>query len=133
MPSEAEWEYAARAGQSGRYSFGDDESQLRTHAWFANSSGAKTQPVGRKPANAFGLHDMHGNVAEWVEDCMHMNYVGAPSNGSARVSGCSGGSSRVIRGGAWNSNHIQVRSSTRAGLAQDARNAFTGFRLARSL
>src|SRR5207249_7461576 len=67
--TEAEWEYAARAGNPGRYSFGDNETQLGEYAWFSNNSDSKTQPVGTKKPNAFGLYDMHGNVWQWVEDC----------------------------------------------------------------
>jgi hypothetical protein len=76
--SEAEWEYSARAGNRGRWSFGDDDSQLGDYAWFNANSDGKTQPVGKKKPNAFGLYDMHGNVDHWVEDPWHYYYDGAP-------------------------------------------------------
>ena len=99
--SESEWEYAARAGAATRYSWGDGIGRNR-----ANCSGCgsrwddrQTAPVGSFAANGFGLHDMHGNVWEWVADCWNGSYAGAPSDGSARESGnCS---RRVLRGGAW--------------------------------
>src|SRR5262249_14598581 len=81
--SEAEWEYAARAGSETQFSFGDDDSRLGDYAWYFANSERKSQPVGGKAANAFGLHDMHGNVFEWVEDHWHESYEGAPSDGSA--------------------------------------------------
>ena len=83
--SEAEWEYAARAGSNASYSFGDNESELDQYAWFKNNSENKTQPVGQKHAYAFGLLDIYGNVDEWVEDTFHPSYEGAPTDGSAWV------------------------------------------------
>ena len=80
--TEAEWEYAARAGSQTRFSFGDDESRLDRQVWLAGNSDNRTQPVGKKAANAFGLYDMHGNVFEWVEDAWHDDYEGAPTDGS---------------------------------------------------
>ena len=97
--SEAEWEYAARAGSQTAYSFGDDEKELDRYAWFDHNSGVKTHPVGEKLPNAFGLHDMHGNVWELTQDCWNENYNGAPTDGSAWTRGdCS---LRVVRGGSW--------------------------------
>ena len=104
LPSEAEWEYACRAGTTTRYSFGDDESKLGDYAWYGDNSGGKTHPVGRKKPNSWGLYDMHGNVWEWVQDCFHCdNYSGAPADGSAWVVACEfGGAYRVNRGCSWN-------------------------------
>ncbi|MBM4398589.1 MAG: SUMF1/EgtB/PvdO family nonheme iron enzyme, partial [Deltaproteobacteria bacterium] len=93
LPTEAEWEYAARGGTTG-----DTYGALDEVAWYASNSGGGTKPAGLKRANAHGLHDMLGNVWEWVQDCWHGSYGGAPSDGSAWESGCSG-SARVFRGG----------------------------------
>lgn len=111
LPSEAEWEYACRAGSTGWWCFGYDESQLKHYAWYNENSGRKTHPVGEKRANAFGLYDMHGNVLEWCEDKWHDNYQGAPSDGRARVDGRD--SKRVLRGGSWNHGARDTRAATR--------------------
>jgi formylglycine-generating enzyme required for sulfatase activity len=113
LPSEAEWEYAARAGGTGRWSFGDDESQLDKHAWYgANSLGA-SKAGGQRRQNAFGLQDMHGNVWEWVQDVWHPNYDGAPSDGAAWVGG-GDQELRVLRGGAWFDKPASLQSSYRS-------------------
>jgi formylglycine-generating enzyme required for sulfatase activity len=101
LPSEAEWEYACRAGSTGEYSFGDSESLLSQYAWCDSQGGNMTKAVGQKRPNAWGLYDMHGNVEEWCEDDWHDNYNGAPTDGRAWVDGPSRGSIRVLRGGAW--------------------------------
>jgi formylglycine-generating enzyme required for sulfatase activity len=97
--SEAEWEYACRAGSTGKYCFGDDVKQLGNYGWYNQNSGSQTHPVGEKKANKFGLYDMHGNVWEWCEDVWHDNYNGAPSDGSAWMSGNS--KAHLLRGGSW--------------------------------
>lgn len=131
LPSEAEWEYAARSGTSTAYSFGNDTGQLGQHAWFMDNANNRTQPVGGKRANAFGLHDMHGNVWEWVEDCWNESHSGAPSDGSARTTG--GCSFRVLRGGAGSGNPQLLRSANRDWGASGVRSDVLGFRLARTL
>lgn len=130
--SEAEWEYAARAGSTTAYSFGDDAGQLGAHAWFEANSNYRTQPVGGRRPNAFGLYDMHGNVFERVEDCWIGHYAVALSDGSANTIGdCS---NRVIRGGSWGSSGARsLRSASRERSEPGARHVSSGFRLARTL
>lgn len=129
--TEAEWEYAARAGTNGIWSFGDTEADLGGYAWFSGNSGSQTHPVGGKKPNAFGLYDMHGNVLEWVEDCYKDSYQGAPSDGSKvpEVSGCN----RVVRGGSWYDRPWKLRSADRRFRYISDRKGFLGFRLARTL
>lgn len=129
--SEAEWEYAARAKTVTRFSFGDDDAQLGTYAWYNSNAGSRTHPVGEKSPNAFGLYDMHGNLWEWCEDTKQPNYRGAPTDGSAWVVGIS--SSRVLRGGSWVSNPYNLRSALRYDYLPDGRNISIGFRVARTL
>ena len=131
LPSEAEWEYAARAGSSTKWSFGDSEYQLGDYAWFSANSQNKTQRVAQKRPNAFGLHDMHGNVWEWVQDCWHDNYIGAPTDGSAWTTACSS-TYRVLRGGSWNVIPAYLRSANRVGGTPGNRYG-GGLRLARTL
>ena len=108
--SEAEWEYAARAGTTSPYSFGDG-SGLAENAWYRDNSPSGAHSVGEKKPNAFGLYDMHGNVSEWVEDCYHDSYGGSPTDGSAWTAGdCP---SRVIRGGSWRHGARDLRSVSR--------------------
>ena len=132
LPSEAEWEYAARAGNSNKWSFGDNDSQLSGHAWYSGNSRTWTQRVAQKRPNAFGLFDMHGNVWEWVQDCWHDNYAGTPTDGSAWTAGCSG-SLRVLRGGSWAHGPTDLRSARRDGFSPDGRSGGSGLRLARTL
>jgi len=113
LPSEAEWEYACRAGSDTEYFFGDDEKLLGEYAWYEHNSGERTHPVGEKKPNAWGLHDMHGNVCEWCEDVWQGSYQGAPSDGSAWVK--EAGGMRVRRGGAWNFSPGPCRSHVRSG------------------
>ena len=132
LPSEAEWEYAARAGTTTRWSFGNDASKLRNYAWYAANSLNKTQEVALNLPNPFGLYDIYGNVWEWTQDCYNPSYAGAPADGSAwTVGSCE---YRVIRGGGWVDASSEVRSSTRNGFDSSSNeNPVTGFRLARDL
>jgi formylglycine-generating enzyme required for sulfatase activity len=127
LPSEAEWEYACRAGSRGRYSFGD-----RVDAAMAvfNSS---TGPVaaGSFPANAFGLYDMHGNVREWTVDLWHESYESTPLDGSPAIEGH--GSMRVVRGGGWSDSAPLLRSAARMRATQSIRANVIGFRVVRAL
>lgn len=128
--SEAEWEYAARAGTSGHFHFGIASTQK------ANYQGKKTVPVGSYPANAFGLHDMHGNVQEWVEDCWHDSYRDAPSDGSAWTWWNDGDWScdfRVMRGGCYGFVHTSITSFSRDWHLIEDRRVCGGFRVARTL
>jgi formylglycine-generating enzyme required for sulfatase activity len=111
LPTEAEWEYACRAGTKTAYGFGDDARQLKTFAWFKGNSEKKTHPVGAKPANAWGLHDMHGNVAEWCNDWYAPDYYrNSPAKDPA---GPISGTKRVIRGGSWASSPEKCTSAFR--------------------
>jgi formylglycine-generating enzyme required for sulfatase activity len=136
LPSEAEWEYACRAGTTTRFFFGDSNCSslpydctscnLDSYAWWCGNSGSTTHEVGGKISNAWGLCDMSGNVFEWVEDCWHDNYTDAPANGSAWLSPTS--DYRVFRGGAWDTEPAFCRSSFRgANTVNDL-----GFRIART-
>ncbi|MGH9803026.1 MAG: formylglycine-generating enzyme family protein, partial [Blastocatellia bacterium] len=107
LPSEAEWEYACRAGTTGDYG-----GKLDEMAWYYENSDSKTHPVGKKNANSFGLYDMHGNVWEWCEDLWHDDYKQAPADGSAWLSG-GDSSRRVLRGGSWNLVGSLCRSAYR--------------------
>ena len=113
--SEAEWEYAARAGTTTRWFCGDDPSCLDGVAWYRANSGKRTHPVGSKRVNAFGLHDVHGSLWEWVEDCWHPDYRGTPSDGGAWTTDCSDSGNHVLRGGAWSSTAWTLRIAKRFG------------------
>ena len=113
LPTEAEWEYAARSGSTTKYSWGNRIGRNRANCWGcgSQSDARQTAPVGSFPANAWGLHDMHGNVWEWVEDCWSDSYAGAPTDGRAWTSGdCN---RRVLRGGSWRYKPPALRSSFR--------------------
>ena len=112
LPSEAEWEYACRAGSTTEYCFGDGEAGLGEYAWYGDNSNDMTHPVGQKKPNKWGLFDMHGNVWEWCEDAWHDSYGGAPTDGSAWVERGDRGH-RVVRGGAWVTPPANGRSATR--------------------
>jgi formylglycine-generating enzyme required for sulfatase activity len=132
LPSEAEWEYAARAGSEAEFFFGDDAARLGEFAWFAGNSGNRTHPVGRKQPNAWGLFDMAGNVWEWVEDDWHPGFDGAPTDGSAWVD-AQRGASRVVRGGAWGVAARFCRSAARYYENPAAGKSYVGLRVAMSV
>lgn len=131
LPTEAEWEYAARAGSEKQYSWGNEPGRDQANCWECGlKMGDSKSVVGSFDANAFGLHDMHGSVWELVQDCWNENYIGAPSDGSAWESGkCS---RRVVRGGAMNSNFTDLRSASRYHWP-GACGLVAGFRVARTL
>ena len=126
LPTEAEWEYACRAGGVMAYCFGDYESRLEEFAWFSVNAGRETHPVGRKRANAWGLHDMHGNVWEWVQDWYGEYAAGVAVNPVGPVSG----KARVLRGGAWSEMAPNCRSAFRFSQMPHKRADSIGFRLA---
>ncbi len=149
LPSEAEFEYALRAGSTTRYWWGDDHPNTVVGNFTGDGDRSRSRrgwtrafprysdgwfgpaPVGSFGANPFGLHDLDGNVSEWVEDCWHDSYLRAPADGSAWVNpGCA---RRVIRGASWGSAPDQVRSASRLPSPPDVTSARTGFRVARSL
>ena len=148
LPSESEWEYAARAGTETKYSWGDEIGVGRACCLGCGGEWGgrlRTAPVGSFEANAFGLHDMHGNVREWVEDCWHVSYEGAPLDGSAWVGGgetervLHGGSwvnitsTRVLRGGSWINATPTLRAAKRDWNTTGNRASVNGFRVARTL
>ncbi len=130
LPTEAEWEYAARAGTTTRYSFGDSESELGDYAWYDGNSGSKTHEVGQKKPNPWGLYDMYGNVWEWVQDIYHSSYSGAPTDGSAWGGD---GSRRVNRGGSWFNGAVGCRSAPRGNDGPLVSSDNIGFRLVRDV
>ena len=132
LPTEAEWEYAARAGAVTRYAFGD--AITPKDANYSESKLGKTTEVGAYAPNAWGLYDMHGNVWEWVEDIYHDSYEGAPTDGSAWMGeGEKSSRDRVNRGGSWNDDPGVLRSAFRHRVVPDVRIDVLGFRVARTL
>ena len=130
LPTEAEWEYACRAGgEHSEYCGAGSADKL---GWYGEDYGrGSTHPVGQKRPNAWGLYDMSGNVWEWVEDCYHDSYNGAPSDGSAWKGGSC--KERVVRGGSWYREAQSVRAAYRLSYFPVERSNFLGFRLARTL
>ncbi|MGH9363402.1 MAG: formylglycine-generating enzyme family protein, partial [Thermoanaerobaculia bacterium] len=128
LPSEAEWEYACRAGSVTIYSFGDDPALLPENAWF-NANTRSSQPVGRKRPNGFGLHDVHGNVWEWCQDSWHPNYRGIPADGSPWTE-AGDEERRVLRGGSWGNGAHGLRSASRGRAYHGLRQGIFGLRVA---
>ncbi len=128
LPSEAQWEYACRAGTTTRYHSGDSDAELDRVGWYGENSGGQLHPVGEKEPNAFGLYDMHGNVWEWCEDDWHEDYDGAPSDGSAWVDKPRA-KQRVLRGGSWGGGPLDCRSAYRLRDLPDYGFADWGFRV----
>jgi formylglycine-generating enzyme required for sulfatase activity len=134
LPSEAEWEYAARAGTKTPYFWGKDPSKISHYAHHTADPDASV-PVGQFKANPFGLYDVYGNVAEWVEDCWNAKngYQGAPNDGSPRGGSDADCFSRVLRGGSWDWPTEMYRSAFRGHFHLTARTSRFGFRVARKL
>ncbi len=135
LPTEAEWEYACRAGTETRFSFGDDEDQLGDYAWLTVNSNNATHPVGEKRPNPWGIYDMHGNVWEWCADQYHQSYATKPDNikenGSIAWldSNIGNESSMMLRGGSWGSYPVNCRSAVRIGIDADDCDGWLGFRV----
>jgi formylglycine-generating enzyme required for sulfatase activity len=137
LPSEAEWEFACRAGTTTRYSFGDAITPQQANyasGFFQVFLSGRTSEVGTYSPNSWGLHDMHGNVWEWVEDDWHKNYQGAPNDGSAwTAKGAVWPRRCVLRGGSWVLKPKECRSAYRSWTVTDLRSYSVGFRVARTL
>jgi formylglycine-generating enzyme required for sulfatase activity len=130
LPTEAEWEYAARAGSPTTYSFGDSSSRLKEHAWYHDNAEKKTHPVGELTPNAWGVYDMYGNVREWVQDWYGKRY---PDQTLTDPQGPSSGSNRVNRGCSW-ANRARFCRPTKRSLARpDDRFDLLGFRLLKTV
>jgi formylglycine-generating enzyme required for sulfatase activity len=133
LPSEAEWEYAARAGTASLFWWGDEPGKERANCSGCGTAwdGDRTAPVGSLAANPFGLHDVLGNVWEWTADCYHSSYEGVPSDGSPHIYGHCG--QKVIRGGSWVVPPREIRASSRWRSYPVAPSDEIGFRVARDL
>jgi len=130
LPTEAQWEYAARAGTTTEYSFGDDKSLLGDYAWYGEDwSKGYAHIVGQKKPNPWGLYDMHGNVWEWVQDWYDENYYSSPPRNDH--SGPGAGQNRVLRGGGWFNTASGCRAAFRGSFSPDDRGGDLGFRLLR--
>jgi formylglycine-generating enzyme required for sulfatase activity len=130
LPTEAEWEYVARAGTETMYSFGNDVEKLVEYAWYIINSKFSSHPVGQLKPNVWGLHDMHGNVWEWCQDWYDREYYS--KSPSKNPGGPSSGSDRVMRGGYLSSGAGDCRAAFRDGLTPDSHNHSVGFRLVRT-
>lgn len=131
LPTEAEWEFTARAGTTTQYFWGDDIKQVIDYAWCSENSGYQTHPVGLKKQNKFGLFDILGNVWQWTQDCWNPDYSGAPTDGSAWTNGeCS---QKVLRGGSLISFPKDLRVANRDWFPFSSRTYSNGFRIASDL
>ena len=129
LPTEAEWEYAARAGSTTAYAFGDDPAELDAHAWYADNAGNTSHPVGGKQPNAWNVHAMHGGVWEWVQE----RYGPYPSDADSESPDPPPGLRRVIRGGGWLSPAEDCRAASRSHAHPAFRGSHVGFRLVRTI
>jgi formylglycine-generating enzyme required for sulfatase activity len=127
LPTEAEWEYACRAGSTKKYTFGDEDANLGDYAWFSRNAGSKTNPVGQKKPNAWGLYDMHGNVCEWCADRYGENYYS--QSPEKDPTGPIFGSTHVLRGGSWTVDASSCRSAARDENSPASRGSSYGFRV----
>jgi formylglycine-generating enzyme required for sulfatase activity len=127
LPSEAEWEYAARAGTTTAYSFGDDVKDLDAHAWHTGNAAGNDPPVGAKKPNPWKLYDVHGYLWEWCLDSWHPTYEGAPADGSAWTKG-GDDKKRVLRGGSWKDPAEALTSPFRRGADAGLRDDAVGLR-----
>ncbi|MFM9950360.1 MAG: SUMF1/EgtB/PvdO family nonheme iron enzyme [Saprospiraceae bacterium] len=130
LPTEAEWEYAARGGAASKMTEYAGSNKVEEVAWYAENAGNKSQPVGQKKSNELGLYDMSGNVWEWVEDDWHKNYEGAPPDGSAWINSPERTPNKVCRGGSWNYQPEFARCALRYNFVSTHRINYLGFRLA---
>ncbi len=130
LPTEAEWEYAARGGNTRSNDMYAGSNRIEEVAWYDGNSGSKTHPVGDKKANRAGLYDMSGNVWEWCNDWYDAKYYDTQVKGATNPKGPSSGSYRVFRGGSWNSSATYCRVAHRYDNSPDARNGDLGFRVA---
>ncbi|MDD5051698.1 MAG: formylglycine-generating enzyme family protein [Sulfuricurvum sp.] len=129
LPTEAQWEYVAKAGGNTRFTFGDSEAMLDDYAVYENSANFRTCVIGEKLPNRLGIYDLLGNVWEWCEDDFFANYVNAPTNGSPRIGGAESESFKVRRGGSYKTGYLCLRSSFRGYSRPDFAANDIGFRL----
>jgi len=127
LPTEAQWEYACRAGSTTRWCFGDDQSKFVEYAWCRANSGGKTHPVGEKKPNAWGLYDMHGDVWEWCEDWYDPAYY--EHSPKDNPTGPAKGKIRVFRGGCWDYAAEDCGSAIRFHSVPGARSLYVGLRI----
>ena len=131
--TEAEWEYACRAGTETIWSFSNEPAQIKDYAWFSQNAVSQTRPVGQLKPNAWGLYDMHGNVWEWCQDVYHQDFYGRSRQIVSNPLSSDGGWSRVLRGGSWNCEPVFMRSAYRYSYDHAFRHSSIGFRLARTI